>query len=123
MSEENPKGLKAPLVVNENDLQEHKFANVLVKELFAGDSPSISVARITLDGENEANKNTGSDMFYYVVEGEGKFIIDGQTHEVSAGSLVCIPKGITYQDMGKLTMISLALPKFNQEDVVFVENK
>ena len=115
--------MKQVSVINENDIEQFTFASVKVRELFKTDDPSISVAEINLSGENDKNKNTGSDMFYYVIEGNGRFIINDKEYAVKKGSLVFIPKGASYQDIGELKMISLAIPKFDQKNVVFLNGK
>ena len=105
-----------PIVINREDVPKHDFAQVEVATLFS--KPEISVAVVELDGQNELGCNTTSDMYYYVIEGEGKFVIDGKEYPVFAGSLVVIPKGYSYYDVGQLTMLSIATPSFNPEDVV-----
>ena len=114
--------MKEEIIVNENNIQEFTFANVQVKELFNSDDPSVSIANIRLSGKNEKNKNIGSDMFYYVTEGEGMFVINDKKYPVSKGSLVCIPMGAVYQDSGNLTMLSISVPKFNRESAVIVKD-
>jgi mannose-6-phosphate isomerase-like protein (cupin superfamily) len=58
-------------------------------------------------------------MFYYILSGNGQFIIDEVPHRVSKGDLICIPKGSTYQDDGNMEMLSISSPKFDRNSVIF----
>ena len=50
---------------------------IAVQELLSSqESESMSVAMIKLDGTNKKNRNNGSNMYYFVLEGEGAFIIE-----------------------------------------------
>ena len=108
-------------VINEDGVEEMRFSNVLFKDLLVSDAPSISIAKIELAGENEKSKNTVSDTYYYVVEGEGAFIIGDKRYSVSKGSLVCIPKNTIYQDSGNLKMIAISVPKFDTDKVEIIK--
>jgi len=108
-------------VVNENKIKEMKFSNVFVKELLVNKMPSITIAKIKLSGENEKCRNKQSDTYYYIIEGEGAFTIDGKKFPVKKGNLVCIPKNSTYQDCGNLIMLSIAIPKFNPDNVEIIK--
>jgi quercetin dioxygenase-like cupin family protein len=37
------------------------------------------------------HQHAGRDKFYYVIEGQGRFTIDGQTHEGGPGTVVWAP--------------------------------
>ena len=105
-------------VIRESEIKELEFPNINVKELIDSDKPSFSIAKIKLKGVNDKTKNTLSDVYYYILEGSGKFVIDGAEHSVNKGDLVCIPKNSVYQDSGNLLMLSICLPKFNFDKVV-----
>ncbi|VVB61075.1 Cupin domain protein [uncultured archaeon] len=108
-------------VINEDEVEEMKFSNVFVKELLVNEVPSITIAKIKLSGENEKCKNIRSHTYYYILEGEGTFTIDGENFPVKKGNLVCIPKNSIYQDSGNLIMLSIAIPKFNPDKVEIVK--
>jgi len=108
-------------VIDEDEIKEMKFSNVLVRELLATDSPSITIAKIKLRGENEKCKNTKSHTYYYILEGEGAFTIEGKKFPVKKGTLICIPKNSTYQDSGNLIRLSVAVPKFDSDKVEIIK--
>ncbi|MFH1471388.1 MAG: hypothetical protein ABIF85_00670 [Nanoarchaeota archaeon] len=107
-------------VINEDEINEMKFSNVFVKELLVNESPSITIAKIKLSGENEKCKNLRSHIYNYILEGKGTFTIDGEKFPVKKGNLVCIPKDSIYQDSGNLIMLSVAVPKFDSDKVEII---
>ncbi len=108
-------------VISEDELKEMKFSNVVVKELLVNEAPSVTIAKIKLSGENEKCKNTQSNTYYYILEGEGTFTINGKRFPVKKGNLVCIPKNSIYQDSGNLIMLSVAIPKFDSDNIEIIK--
>lgn len=85
------------------------------------DTGNVSVAVIHLDGINKNNRNNVSDMCYFVLKGEGKFIIDRKEYKVNEGSLVTIPKNTVYHDEGKMTLLSISSPRFDVKNVEYLD--
>lgn len=108
-------------IIDENQIETKKFSNLSIKKLVKLDNPPISITKLELIGENQTVKNTVSDMFYYIIDGEGDFIIDDKKHHVKKGNLVCIPKNTTYKDNGNLKMLSIATPKFDRKNVIYLK--
>lgn len=111
-----------PIVMKSTELSVKDFGVIKVAEiLHRGQTENMSVARIELNGVNDRVRNTISDASYYVLTGEGKFILgegeNRQKMEVKQGDLVFIPKGTWYQDSGEMTMLSFCAPAFNPEQV------
>jgi len=82
----------------------------------------MSIALIRLNGINKKVCNQGSQVRYYILAGEGHFILwreDG-THylrKVSSGAYVEIPRSTPYQDIGRMVMISINHPAYNPDEV------
>jgi mannose-6-phosphate isomerase-like protein (cupin superfamily) len=55
------------------------------------------------------------DFLYYVLDGEGYFIIDGQNEECKKGDLVVIPAESRFRYVGKLRMLLITTPAFYPE--------
>ncbi len=74
----------------------------------------FSVARITVTGTNEPTINSYCDTTYYVIDGKGRFIIDGQEQMVEPGELVVIPRETPYLDYGEpvLGLLAVSWPRF-----------
>lgn len=93
---------------------------ISIRELFnTTDFPRLSVNLIELNGQNQSVTNIVSDMFYYVIEGTGTFLIDKQAHQVESGDLVVIPKGSKYQDSGQMKLLAIASPRFDPKGINF----
>ncbi len=61
-----------------------------------------------------------SEFNYYILEGEGYFILGGAQQLVKQGSLVVIPPGTKYRFGGRLKMLLINTPHWSkeQEEVV-----
>lgn len=55
------------------------------------------------------------DYSYYVLEGEGSFIINDQEETCSKGDLVVIPAGNKYTFKGKLKLLLVSTPPWSPE--------
>ena len=85
------------------------------------DTKNLSVSIIKLNGVNKKNRNKASDVCYFVLEGEGKFNINGKDYPVKKNDLVTIPKNTWYFDLGKMTMLSFCNPRFDMKNVEVVD--
>ncbi|MBU0757875.1 MAG: cupin domain-containing protein [Nanoarchaeota archaeon] len=84
-------------------------------------NPDFSGALIAMDGVHGKVKCLKEDRIYFVIEGNGKFIIDDQEHDVSDQDLVFVPKNTPYDIKGKLKYFLICSPEFNKNDDVFLE--
>ena len=67
----------------------------------------------------ESNRKTyckieNSPIYYYIISGKGKFIIDDDTFDVKAGDLIEIPENKKYTYSGTLNMLELIPNSFNK---------
>lgn len=62
-----------------------------------------------------------STELYYVLEGEGSVVLDGQPHRVVSGSLVHIPPGIVHGAQGRMRVLVVGIPDIAEDDVFFVD--
>lgn len=49
---------------------------------------------------------------YYILGGNGNFIIDGRDHDVSAGMLIEVPPKVEYSYSGKMTLLAICKPRW-----------
>lgn len=56
-----------------------------------------------------------SEFDYYILEGEGYFILNDEKQVTSKGDLVVIPPGTKYTFGGKLKMLLISTPHWNAE--------
>ncbi len=55
------------------------------------------------------------DFIYYIIDGNGHFIIDDQKEHCEKGDLVVIPAGAKFRYVGKLRMLLITTPPFYPE--------
>jgi len=57
---------------------------------------------------------------YYVLEGEGSVMLDGEEREVRKGSMVHIPPGVVHGAVGKMRVLVVGIPDIDASDVYYV---
>ncbi len=62
-----------------------------------------------------------TDEFYYVIDGQGIMILDEDEIELHPGVVVYIPRGIKHKAIGKLTVLTVCIPRGVLDDVHEVE--
>lgn len=104
-------------IVQHNNVKAANYGNIIVEDLINEKKHNISFAKVKLIGEQKTSLNKNSDIYYYVLEGEGFFYIE-ETKKVAVakGDLVYIPKGTKYKDEGELILLAISNPRFNRED-------
>lgn len=89
------------------------------------DCPSLSMAYFEIDGGHGTVKSKKSDRAYYVLDGQGKFIINGKEFQVMKGDGIIVPKNTFYDYVGEMKLILVHVPAFDsgaevraEEDIV-----
>ena len=57
-----------------------------------------------------------STELYYVLEGEGTVLLDGEEHLVHKGSLVHIPPGVVHGARGRMRVLVVGIPDIAEND-------
>lgn len=109
--------------IKSQELLSNDFGNIIVKDLLNEESSEdLSIAEVylkdNLEGKQRFGLNKVSDIFYYIVEGKGKFFIEDEIIEVNKGDLICIPKNTKYKDEGELKLLAISSPRFSPENHV-----
>ena len=58
-----------------------------------------------------------TDEFYYVIDGEGTMILDDEEIELHRGVVVYVPRGVKHKAIGKLTVLTVCVPRGVLHDV------
>lgn len=111
-----PKNLTRKDEIRPKIFNKVKIIEYLTKENFEG----LGIALVELNGENDKVINERSDMFYYILSGEGEFLINNKKFSVGQGDLIFIPKKTIYRDKGKIKMLSISLPAFDTNFCKFI---
>jgi mannose-6-phosphate isomerase-like protein (cupin superfamily) len=57
-----------------------------------------------------------STQTWYIIEGQGTFVLDSERHDVSAGDLVVVPPKVKKYYLGKMKMLLVTSPTFDPDD-------
>ncbi len=60
-------------------------------------------------------QNKEVERLYYIISGEGYFVVDGEKEDVQPGNLVFIPTGSSFTFGGKLKMLLVDAPRWSAE--------
>lgn len=83
-------------------------------------NPNFSGALIEIDGHHGKIKCSKEDRIYFIIEGNGKFIINDKEEAVSDNDLVFILKNTPYDIIGKLKYFLICSPEFNPKDDILL---
>jgi mannose-6-phosphate isomerase-like protein (cupin superfamily) len=62
-----------------------------------------------------------TDEFYYVISGQGEMILDDEKIELHPGVVVYVPRGVKHKAVGKLTVLTVCIPRGVLNDIHEVE--
>ena len=82
------------------------------QERFAG-AEFVLVATET--GHETQISEKESTLIYYVIEGSGQFLIEGDIDEVTAGDMVIVPLEKVFTYKGKLKMLRVSVPPWRED--------
>ncbi len=74
---------------------------------------------VDIDGAR-AHYHKRATELYYVLEGEGKVILDGREKEVRKGTMIHIPPGVVHSALGKMRVLVVGIPDIDDSDVFYV---
>ncbi len=91
-------------------------------EVYGAVNDDVSFARASTEvGHLEEFKNT-SWFTYYIIEGEGMFVLDDEQHPVKAGDLVAIPPNTRIHYFGKLDYTLTINPPWKEENETHIRD-
>ncbi len=91
----------------------HKFGCDLTAYNEGVDGANI-IRVSTKRGHLEEFRNT-SHFIYYVIEGEGVFVINDEQVPIKAGDLVVVPPNTRFYYFGKLELLLTVTPRWHEE--------
>ena len=75
---------------------------------------------VDIDGARTHYHKISTEL-YYVLEGEGKVLLDGEEQEVRPGTMVHIPPGVVHGAVGKMRVLVVGIPDIDDSDVFYVD--
>ena len=80
------------------------------------------VHAVDIDGAREHYHKRATEL-YYVLEGEGVVVLDGEEHSVRKGSLVHIPPGVVHGARGRMRVLVTGIPDIGDDDIFFTADE
>ena len=77
--------------------------------------PAAWAHAVDIDGA-KAHFHRRSTELYYVLEGEGVVVLDGEEHAVRKGSIVHIPPGVVHGARGRMRVLVVGIPDIAEDD-------
>jgi mannose-6-phosphate isomerase-like protein (cupin superfamily) len=65
--------------------------------------------------------HASTDEVYYIVDGTGSMVLDDEQIEVHRGVVVYVPRGVRHKAIGKLTVLTVCMPRGVLNDIHEVE--
>src|SRR5438876_8727036 len=62
-----------------------------------------------------------TDEIYYVIDGQGTMVLDDEKIELHKGVVVYVPRGVRHKAIGRLTVLTVCMPRGVLSDVHEVE--
>jgi len=81
------------------------------------DVATLHVVEISEDAREHYHKSMSE--IYFVLEGTGEILLDGQSYPVKPGSAILIGPGTRHKAKGKLKVIVVVIPPFDPRDEFF----
>ena len=86
---------------------------------------SLAEARLPPGRSTEAHRHPIAEEIYYILEGEGEMLLDGEVRRVGPGDAIAIPPGSTHQitNVGQtvLKFLCCCSPAYEHSDTVLGE--
>ncbi|HLA07924.1 MAG TPA: hypothetical protein VJ022_10800 [Anaerolineales bacterium] len=83
--------------------------------------PTASASVIQVDGRHGKGKTTVSDRVFYILEGTGEFVVGDDVIPVQGTDIIVVPKNTSFDYQGKMTLLLVHVPAYDQEHEVNLE--
>jgi mannose-6-phosphate isomerase-like protein (cupin superfamily) len=80
------------------------------------DGAAAEVHHVQID-HAKLHYHAKTDEFYYVIDGQGTMILDDQEIELHKGVVVYVPRGVKHKAIGKLTVLTVCIPRGVMGDI------
>jgi mannose-6-phosphate isomerase-like protein (cupin superfamily) len=80
------------------------------------DGAAAEVHHVEIDNA-KLHYHKQTDEFYYVIDGEGTMVLDDERIELHKGVVVYVPRGVRHKAIGKLTVLTVCIPRGVLHDV------
>jgi mannose-6-phosphate isomerase-like protein (cupin superfamily) len=74
------------------------------------DEAAAEVHHVTIENA-KLHYHAQTDEIYYVIAGSGTMVLDDNVIEIHEGVVVYVPKGVKHKAIGKLTVLTVCIPR------------
>src|SRR5215510_16395862 len=74
------------------------------------DGAAAEVHHVTIE-DAKLHYHARTDEFYYVIDGQGTMVLDGEEIELHPGVVVYVPRGVKHKAIGRLTVLTVCIPR------------
>ncbi len=107
-------------IIRADKLKEKDYGATRVTDIFG--SEKFNIAKVRKVGDDiKVGYDTESNVAYYVLEGEGDCVINGEKYHLKKGDCVFYPKGTKYKHLKGLTLLAISSPPFDRKKRVYME--
>ena len=124
MSEEAATPNPANLIVRHEDeaLRERSTCGYRYRLLSKGDEEVAAWAHaVDIDGARPHYHKRTTEL-YYVLEGRGQVVLDGEERDVRPGTMIHIPPGVVHGAIGKMRVLVIGIPDIDDADVFYPDD-
>ena len=80
------------------------------------DGAAAEVHQVEIDNA-KLHYHEKTDEVYYVIDGEGTMVLDDEKIELHKGVVVYVPRGVRHKAIGRLTVLTVCIPRGVLHDV------
>jgi mannose-6-phosphate isomerase-like protein (cupin superfamily) len=80
------------------------------------DEAAAEVHHVEID-QAKLHFHAQTDEFYYVIDGNGTMVLDDEEIELHRGVVVYVPRGVKHKAVGKLTVLTVCIPRGVLNDI------
>lgn len=80
------------------------------------DGAAAEVHHVEID-HAKLHYHAQTDEVYYIIDGQGTMVLDDNEIEVHQGVVVYVPRGVKHKAIGKLTVLTVCMPRGVLNDV------
>ena len=80
------------------------------------DGAAAEVHHVEIDGA-KFHYHEKTDEVYYVIDGQGTMVLDDEEIELHKGVVVYVPRGVRHKAVGRLTVLTVCIPRGVLHDV------
>jgi mannose-6-phosphate isomerase-like protein (cupin superfamily) len=80
------------------------------------DGAAAEVHHVEIDNA-KLHYHERTDEIYYVIDGRGTMILDEDEIELHTGVVVYVPRGVKHKAVGRLTVLTVCIPRGVLQDV------